>query len=115
MHWGNSPGGLNTQIGETLGQQTVTLTVNEIPSHNHGIVAVEAAVVEERSASPTVNSFIANVKGARLYQQAPVTPNVSFSPKVITITGGSQPHDNMQPYLVLNFCIALEGIFPSQN
>jgi microcystin-dependent protein len=40
---------------------------------------------------------------------------VSFSPKVITITGGSQPHDNMQPYLVLNFCIALEGIFPSQN
>lgn len=115
MHWGNSPGGLDTRVGEVLGQTTVTLTANEIPAHDHAIIAAEASTVEERSVSPTNTSFVGNAKGGLIYQVPPVTANAPFSPRAISETGGSQAHNNMQPYLVLNFCIALFGIFPSRG
>jgi len=117
MHWGNGPGGFNTVIGEVQGTTTITLTTNTIPLHNHVInaAAIAAGGAPERSATPTTASFISNIKGGFLYQPPPVTANSPFSPKAIAPTGNSQPHNNMQPYLTLNFCIAFEGMFPSRN
>lgn len=115
MHWGNGSSGLNTQIGEAMGQATVTLTTNEIPAHSHPIDAADINPQATRTAAPSASSYLSASKGTFVYQKPPVTPNATFSPKAITPTGNSFPHENMQPYLALNFCISLSGIFPSRN
>lgn len=115
MHWGNSPSAGNTSIGEVQGTTSVTLTSNQMPQHNHQIVSASAQSTQERSASPTTASFIANSKGGLIFQNPPVTATSPFSPRAISINGGSLAHDNMQPYLTLNFCIAVEGIFPPHS
>jgi microcystin-dependent protein len=116
MHWGNGPGGFNTTIGQVQGVPTVTLTTSQIPIHAHTINSanVDAGGANEHSAAPTGTAFIGPSNPDGVYNTTP-TVNSPFAPGCISITGGSQPHDNMQPYLVLNFCIALEGIFPSRN
>lgn len=116
MHWGNNAG-LNTQIGEAMGKSAVTLLTTQIPQHSHAIMSatVQSGQVGERSPKPTATSFLSIAKGGSVYKSPPVTPNTPFSSKAISVNGGSQPHENMQPYLVLNFCIATEGIFPSRN
>jgi len=115
MHWGTSPG-LNTQLGESLGQSNVTLTVNQMPAHIHSVLPAAPGEKDERSPMPTSASFLSSSQPPnRAYVSSPSTFDAQFSPKAISATGGSQPHENMQPYLVLNFCIALEGIFPSRN
>jgi microcystin-dependent protein len=118
MHWGNGPGGFNTAIGQVQGVTTVTLITSQIPIHTHTVTAVEvpSGGDPERTAVPASNTFLgpSQVPNAA-YQKTPASVTAAFSNKAISIQGGSQPHDNMQPYLTLNFCIALEGIFPSQN
>lgn len=116
MHWGNSSStGLNTQIGEAMGQATVTLNTNQIPAHAHQIAAADINPQATRSAAPTAASYLSTAKGTFVYQKPPVTPNATFSPRAITQTGNSFPHENMQPYLAVNFCISLFGIFPTRN
>ena len=116
MHWGNSPGGLNTVLGEAQGVTLVTLIVNQIPAHNHMVIAATVGDASERTAIPTNMTFLSGSRPPnRAYQNPAQAVTAAFSPKAITVSGGSQPHDNMQPYLVLNFCIALEGIFPQQG
>ncbi|MBI1202383.1 MAG: phage tail protein [Rhodopseudomonas sp.] len=116
MHPG-SGAGLNTVIGEPLGSPSVTLIVSEIPQHSHMISAaqIEAGGGSERSAGPVATSYMARSGGGAIYQAAPSTPNLAFSPNSIGMTGNSESHNNMQPYLVLNFCIATEGVFPTRN
>jgi microcystin-dependent protein len=118
MHWGNSPGGLNTVIGQVQGQSNVTLNSNQIPQHTHSVTAatVPAGGTSQRTAVPSNTAYLSGSRPPnRAYQNPAQAITAPFSPKAITSTGGSQPHDNMQPYLVLNFCIALEGIFPARN
>ncbi len=115
MHWGNGSTGLNTQIGQAMGQTTVTLNTNQIPAHSHQIVAADTNPQATRTAPPSPSSFLSAAKGTFVYQQPPVTPNVSFSPRAITPAGNTFPHENMQPYLAINFCISLFGIFPTRN
>jgi microcystin-dependent protein len=115
MHWGNGPAGFVTVIGEPMGVATVTLLQSEMPQHNHQIEAADPGNAANRIATPTGTSFLSASKGATVYQKPPVTPNVTFSPRTIGLAGGTLPHDNMQPYLTLNICIALFGIFPSRN
>jgi microcystin-dependent protein len=118
MHWGSGPGGLNTQIGQVQGQPQVTLTTLQIPLHTHAVTAttVMSGAIAERTAVPTNQAFLSSSSAPDfVYQKTPASPNSPFSPKAISVVGGSQPHENMQPYLVINFCMALEGIFPSQN
>ena len=117
MHWGNSQSaGLNTSIGELLGGTTITLTTQQIPQHNHTITAAEPGAAGERVAVPNSTTFVGNMSNRNTGWSNP-PPNLSaqFAQSAISYTGNSFPHDNMQPYLAINFLIALYGIFPSPN
>ena len=94
-------------LGEMGGETAHTLTISELPAHGHFAMATDTA---GDSPIPTGNYLgqADNLYGA----PANLT---SLQPGTIAAVGGSQPHQNMQPYLVLSFCIALQGIFPSQN
>jgi microcystin-dependent protein len=116
MHWGNGPGGLNTTIGEMQGTSSVTLTAQQIPQHNHVIQAAEAGATSERVAVPTNQTYLGNMSHGNLgWSNPPANLSAQFAPNAISMTGSSFPHDNMQPYLTINFLIALYGIFPSRN
>jgi microcystin-dependent protein len=115
MHSGTFAG-VPTVLGEVKGAPTVTLGVTQIPIHTHSIVSelVAPGGVNEHAATPTGTAFIGPSTPDQTYNTSP-TIDAPFSSLAIGSTGGSQPHDNMQPYLALNFCISLFGIFPSQN
>jgi microcystin-dependent protein len=96
--------GQGFSLGQRGGEEAHTITQGEFPAHNH-LVNVSNA---NANATPTGNYFAA---ANNAYQPAPA--NTSIAPSSITNTGGSQPHNNMQPYLAITFAIALQGIFPS--
>ena len=94
--------------GQAMGQPAHTLTLQELASHSH---TAQGTTTNADSAVPT-----GNLLGAANNLYAPPTSGLTpLHPSSITPVGGSQPHDNMQPYLTLNFCVALQGIFPSRN
>ncbi len=120
MHWGNPTSGpangFNTTIGQIQGSTLITLTTAQTPQHTHTITVQEEAsggVVEE-TPTPSTVTWLGDSGPDGLWSWTP-TISPSFSPSAISTVGGSQPHDNMQPYLALNFCISLNGIFPSRN
>ena len=94
-------------LGERAGEEIHTLIISEMPAHLHGVSARNAA---PNQGLPTGNMW-ANAAGA--YSNG--SPNSTMNPASVSNAGGSQPHTNVQPFLVLNFIIALQGIFPSQN
>jgi microcystin-dependent protein len=106
-------------LGERGGEQAHTLSISEIPTHVHGFSvnsAVVSATNNANQGSPT-NNYWAN-EGKTVYSTPdPNNPIVTaaMAPQAVTSVGGSQAHLNMQPFLVLNLCIALQGIFPSQT
>lgn len=108
MHPGQGPGLSNHDLGEASGSETVSLTVNNMPAHNHPANATNAAGSATR---PGGN--VPAATGAGSYAPGPGT--APMSPAFIGAIGGSQPFNNLQPYLCVNFIIALEGIFPSRN
>jgi len=114
MHPGNV-GGLNNLIGQVQGAATVTLTTAQMQAHAHTIMTAVVAPggAPERKATPTNSTYIGTSDPDGLYKSAP-TLDATFAPAAIGSAGGSQPHENMQPYLALNFCICLYGIYPSQ-
>jgi microcystin-dependent protein len=95
-------------LGEKGGEQAHTLSIAELPTHVHVANGSSAA----GNAAPPANNLLAGTPA--LIYNAPASL-VALQPGTITNTGGSQAHLNMQPFLVLNFCIALQGIFPSPN
>jgi microcystin-dependent protein len=96
-------------LGESGGQQAHTLTIAEIPTHTH---VVRSAAVNGTN-TPTTSTLLARSVPQPAY--APPSALAAMSPQTIGNIGGSQAHLNMQPFLVLNFSIALQGIFPSQT
>ncbi|HEV7642881.1 MAG TPA: tail fiber protein [Pyrinomonadaceae bacterium] len=106
MHYGQGPGLSNYTIGEQAGQEAVTLITTEMPAHTH---ALNAASGGKLNNVPAANNF----GGANIYTNAAL--DSVLDPATIGTAGGSQPHQNMQPYLVLNWCICINGIFPSRN
>jgi len=94
--------------GQVSGQESHTVNLSEMPAHNHLVQASGAAA---NKAVPT-NNFLANVSTKVYAGNANLT---TLHPTTIANVGGSQPHENRQPFLVLNFIIALQGIFPSRN
>lgn len=105
LHMGGS-----FNLGQTGGQYEHTVTLNEMPTHNH---FVNAADVPATAGAPGGAPYLARSAGANLYA-APGNYR-AMNAGAVSSVGGSQAHTNTQPYLVLNFCIALQGIFPSQN
>jgi microcystin-dependent protein len=110
-------GGSGFVLGQVSGEYNHTVNISEMPQHVHVMMGT-AATANTPTPATTVSVAQGHVAAAG---QPPVTifgtgsPDRVFSPGAITSTGGSQPHVNQQPLLVLNFCIALQGIFPSQN
>jgi microcystin-dependent protein len=96
-------------LGELGGETTHTLNISEIPAHNHVPVGSGALA---GSTSISGNLWAKLNTGPNPFISSGSTP---MNPACILPTGGNQPHENMSPYLVLNFIIALQGIFPSQN
>lgn len=110
MQAGQGPGLSLRDLGETGGEQTVTLLQTEIPAHTHIPVAGGTA----DTASPQNNTWGGALKGhGDLY--APASSLVQMSPLALSVVGGNQPHNNLPPYLTLNFVIALQGVYPARN
>jgi microcystin-dependent protein len=99
--------GSGLTLGQVGGEQAHTLSISEIPTHTH----VANASPQNANVPAPANAVFGAAAGA----YAPAQSLTSLVPGTLAQTGGSQPHNNMQPYLTLNFCIALQGIFPSQN
>lgn len=105
---GQAPGGSFYTLGEVGGTETVTLLQNQMPAHNHLV-----NVNNQGSNTGRPNGSLPGQTSSNVY--APSPDGSTFNPQTISAAGGSQPHENMQPFLVMNYCIALEGIFPSRN
>lgn len=103
MHFGNG-----FALSETGGAETVTLTVSQIPAHSHPMLASTDVPV---STSPTGN--VTGQAASKIYRSG--SPTVFLSPAAIGSAGGSQPHNNFQPYLCVDFIISLFGVFPTQT
>ena len=108
IHMGTGPDGTTYQIGEMAGTEQETLTVQQIPNHTHPFTVSTADGTQNSTAgntvcsSPSVTLFIED------------TPDSNMA-NVVTPAGGSQPHENTQPFLCINFIISLFGVFPSQT
>lgn len=102
--------GAGHTLGERGGEQGHTLSIAELPTHTH---VLNASSTQASTNVPDTNSVLSASNPQNAYA-APSNP-IAMSPQSIANTGGSQAHLNMQPFLVLNFSIALQGIFPSQN
>ncbi|MDX1449674.1 MAG: tail fiber protein [Acidimicrobiia bacterium] len=107
IHVGRSNGGEAHTLGQRSGEETHTLSANEMPQHRH---AAQAANVNANSNDPTGHVLARVLNG---YASPGTT--VSLRPGTVTNVGGGQAHNNMQPFLTVNFCIALQGLFPSRN
>jgi microcystin-dependent protein len=107
----NGAPGLSARYqGETGGSSTVTLLESEIPAHAHALMATNSPA---DVSSPTATTPLARSTGKQAY--APSGANVPLQLTAVAPTGGDQPHNNLMPYLVLNFCIALQGVFPPRT
>ena len=95
-------------LGEKAGEENHTLSLTEMPQHTH---TPQGSANPPNAATP-VNNFWASNTGFTAYS---ATTNEQMSPTAISAIGGGQGHNNMSPFLTLNFCIALQGIFPSRN
>ena len=111
---GQGPGLTPRSLGETFGNNTVTLTSAQTPLHNHGINAFSQSEISKKSGSPSNGSALSSLGSVTAKPFIATTLNTQFAPNMIQPSaGGGQPHQNQQPYLGLNFCIALQGTFPS--
>lgn len=113
MQAGQGPGLSLRDLGETAGEQTVTLLQTEMPAHSH---TAQAATTGGGVSTPTNNAWASGIKGhAPAYSPSASGSNVQMNPFATSIAGGNQPHNNMQPFLGLTFIIALQGVFPARS
>lgn len=116
MHWGQAPFGVNTTIGEVMGSPNVTLTTPQMPQHTHSIMAVTVSGTDEKLAVPNAQAYMSGSRAPdRAWENPAANINSAFASAAMTNNGSSLPHDNMQPYLAVNFSIALFGVFPARN
>ena len=95
---------------------TVTLTSNQIPQHSHGLNAYLQSDTSKRAGTPSANGGLSQPGNTANKPFLAGTPNTTFAPGMLQPSaGGGQPHQNQQPYLGINFCIALEGIYPARD
>jgi microcystin-dependent protein len=109
IHMGTGPSGVTYQLGEMAGTEQETLTTQQIPSHTHPMVGSTDPAGQQ---SPTSN-VVAKSTQVDLYINA--QPQDAMNAQAVSPAGGSQPHENCQPFLCINFIISLFGVFPSQT
>ncbi len=103
-------------LGEMSGVESITLLESEIPFHTHALQAVTADATVASPDGAILSQGVWNFQGDSgvIAMYTTTAPNVNMAPTTIAVAGGGLPHNNMQPYLTLNFCIALQGIFPQR-
>jgi microcystin-dependent protein len=104
-------------LGEMSGVESITLLVSEIPFHTHQMSAcdADATAVNPAGELPAKGFWDAGTAGGLIgAYTANTAPAITMAPQALSLAGGGLPHNNMQPYLTLNFCIALQGIFPQR-
>ena len=113
IHVGRSDGGDSHALGQKGGEETHTLSPAEMPSHRHAVEAVN----ETADAANPGGAYLARPVAAvgTVYSGTGELGTVRLNPDSVTAVGGGQAHANMQPYLAVNFCIALQGLYPSRN
>lgn len=109
MHFGTGPDGVTYQQGEMAGTEQVTLSVQQIPNHTHPFLAS----LNTSTALNPQNEVLGESNSITMYRAG--TASVQLAATAITPAGGSQPHENCQPFLCINFIISLFGVFPSQT
>ncbi|HEX8084280.1 MAG TPA: tail fiber protein [Solirubrobacteraceae bacterium] len=112
MHPGQGSGLSLHDLGETGGSETVTLIQSEMPFHNHGLMAANFPA-DVQAPQPIV--ALARTGSGNSFQTNSTTNLVQMNPQALSIAGGDQPHNNMQPYLTFYFNIALQGVFPPRG
>jgi microcystin-dependent protein len=110
MHPGQGPGLSLYDLGEMGGVETVTLLVSEIPVHSH---TMNASDIQADKTVPSSSTVLGQSQGGSLYAAAANLVPMAF--QALPPAGGGLPHNNMQPYLTLNFCIAMQGVFPPRT
>jgi microcystin-dependent protein len=109
MHQGQGAGLSQRFLGEAGGENQVSVLASQMPAHSH---PVNCNTADGNDYGPSNNVWAPDAAGNNEYAG---TSNAQMSPAAISTAGGGQPHNNLQPYLVLNFCIALQGIFPPRS
>lgn len=109
---GQPPGGTQRIIGDAFGTDSVALSIDTMPAHTHGMMLHYQPTASLRTPAPSSGSHLLLPGNAQPLVQN-TAPNTSFAPAMLGPTGSSQPHENRQPYLAMNFCIALAGVYPS--
>ena len=114
VHQGNGVGIDPVVLGEMAGETSVLLNTGNLPQHTHPI---SGAVIGSSNPgeTPASNTLFTNSAPNQLYAAALGTGGLNLAPQTVTMAGGSQPHNNAQPYLAVTFIIAMEGIFPTRN
>jgi len=113
MHPGQGPGLTNRRLGQKVGAETAALAEAQMPSHTHGVQAVERTQFTVGNDLNPANNYLASPQSGNAYVAA--GSQVAMAGAAVENTGGSQPHNNMQPYLAMNFIIALVGVYPSRS
>jgi microcystin-dependent protein len=107
LHFGNGPDGINYPLAQMAGTESVTLTTQQIPVHTHPFVV---SLSDGTQVSPSNNVVAVPAAGINIYFED--TPTTGFNAGAISPVGGSQPHENCQPFLCINYIISLFGLFP---
>ena len=110
LFWGQGQGLSNYDIGQIGGSEFVTLLESEIPAHTH---AMRGIITPATLLTGAPTTGFARAVGGNVYKAA--SADTFLAPQALSPAGGDQPHNNMQPYLTLNFCIALQGVFPPRS
>jgi microcystin-dependent protein len=110
LHQGQGPGLSEYFLGQEDGVQTITLLQSEIPAHTHSARALNDPAELQ---APAPNRAMARSTAGFAY--TPAAPDVTMSPQTLSPSGGSLPHNNLQPLLVMNYVIALQGVFPPRS
>jgi microcystin-dependent protein len=109
IHQGQGLGLSPYVIGQVGGTESVTLTTQQMPQHNHNMNVLGINATSNKAA----NNYLADSTSGNIYTSN--NPNTTLNPNAISYQGSSQPHNNIQPYLCITFVIALQGIYPSRN
>ncbi len=119
LHAAQGPGLSPYDLGQTGGAEAVTLTIAEMPTHNHAPNVVTTDATEHTPGTNGANAMAAPVDSSLNsvmgFNNANNTPILPMTGSMTTAAGNSQAHQNMQPYLALNYIICMEGVFPSRN